>query len=102
VTWKPKWRQRLRVRHSTRALPGIEGMLIEHLSSVAPSSQLGRALQYMQGQSPKLIHSVETCKANGIESYRYLVGLLEKRPIASTADNYSALMPWSMSTAITP
>lgn len=147
ATWKHERRQRLRARYSAHVLAVIEGMLIEHLSGVVPSSQLGRALQYMQGQWPKLVRYVEngtwpisnnlcenairpfvigrkgwlfsdtvagantsanlytlveTCKANGIEPYRYLVWLFKKLPLATKADDFAALMPWSMPLADMP
>jgi transposase len=45
---------------------------------------------------------VETCKANNIEPYRYLVWLFTKLPHASTADDYAALLPWRMGMADWP
>lgn len=36
---------------------------------------------------------IETAKANGLESYRYLVFLLQKLPYANTLDDYKALLP---------
>ncbi|AKM33558.1 transposase (plasmid) [Pandoraea faecigallinarum] len=141
TTWACERRQRLRSRYSARVLAVLEQMLTEHLPGVVPSSQLGRALQYMHGQWPKLVRYVEngawpisnnlcenairpfvigrkgwlfadtvagaqasanlyslvqTCKANGIEPYRYLVWLFKTLPLATTADDYAALTPWSM------
>ncbi|MGU8077258.1 IS66 family transposase [Burkholderia pyrrocinia] len=139
--WKSERRQRLRSRYSARVLAIIERMLVEHLPGVVPSSLLGKALQYMSGQWPKLVRYVgngnwpisnnlcenairpfvvgrkgwlfsdtvagaqasanlyslvETCKANGVEPYRYLVWLFTRLPLAATANDYAALMPWSM------
>jgi transposase len=139
--WEPQRRQRLRVRYSARVLAIIELMMVEHLPGVVPSSLLGKALQYMHGQWPKLARYVEngnwpisnnlcenairpfvvgrkgwlfsdtvagaqasanlyslveTCKANGVEPYRYLVWLFAKLPLATTADDYAALLPWAM------
>lgn len=138
--WKPECRRRLRARYSTRVLGIIERMLVEHLPGVVPSSLLGKALQYLSGQWPKLVRYVEngtwpisnnlcenairpfvvgrkgwlfsdtvagaqasanlyslveTCKANGIDPYRYLVWLFANLPHASTADSYAALLPWA-------
>ncbi|MEI7298206.1 transposase, partial [Paraburkholderia tropica] len=45
--------------------------------------------------SANLYSLVETCKANGIEPYRYLVWLFAKLPLAATVDDYAALLPWS-------
>jgi len=36
-------------------------------------------------------------RANGIEPYRYLVVLFKKLPLAQTADDYEALLPWNIS-----
>ena len=47
--------------------------------------------------SANLYSLVETCKANGIDQYRYPVSLFEQLPLAATADDYAALMPWAMS-----
>ncbi|MBJ9732955.1 IS66 family transposase [Burkholderia cenocepacia] len=56
--WKPERRQRLRARYSARVLTIIERMLVEHLPGVVPSSLLGKTLQYMSGQRPKLVRYV--------------------------------------------
>ncbi|KVE27411.1 hypothetical protein WS67_11590 [Burkholderia singularis] len=138
---------RLRARYSARVLAIIEHMLVAHLPSVVPSSLLGKALQYMSGQWPKLVRYVEngnwpisnnlcenairpfvggrkgwlfsdtvagaqasanlyslveTCKTNGVEPYCYLVWLFVRLPLAATADDYAALLPWSMSVATLP
>ncbi|CAB3801269.1 hypothetical protein LMG28688_05307 [Paraburkholderia caffeinitolerans] len=42
--------------------------------------------------SANLYSLVESCKANGIDPYRYLVWLFTKLPLAVTADDYAALM----------
>jgi transposase len=39
---------------------------------------------------------VQSCKANGIDPYRYLIWLLRCLPLAQTADDYAALLPWNM------
>ncbi len=57
--WESERRRRLRARYSARVLVIIERMLIEHLPGVVPSSLLGKALQYMNGQWPKLVRYVE-------------------------------------------
>lgn len=46
--------------------------------------------------SAYLYSLVETAKANGVEPYRYLVALLKKLPLAETADDYEALLPWRL------
>ncbi|NQW93406.1 MAG: transposase domain-containing protein, partial [Polaromonas sp.] len=33
---------------------------------------------------------------NGINSYRYLCALLVALPLAQTADDYEALLPWNL------
>ena len=50
--------------------------------------------------SANLYSLVETCKANGVEPYRYLVWLFTRLPLAATADDYSDLMSWSMPAAL--
>jgi transposase len=48
--------------------------------------------------SANLYSLIETAKANGIEPYSYLVELFKKLPLAHTADDYEALMPWRIGT----
>lgn len=42
---------------------------------------------------------IETCKANNVEPYRYLLGLFTALPSAQTADDYERLLPWHLSVA---
>ena len=44
--------------------------------------------------SANLYSLVQTCKANGIDSYRYLRALFIALPSATTAEDYEALLPW--------
>lgn len=46
--------------------------------------------------SANLYSLIETCKANGIDPYRYLVGLFRAIPLANSADDYEALLPWRL------
>ncbi len=46
--------------------------------------------------SANLYSLVETCKANGIDPYRYLTWLFQRLPLATTVDDYDALLPWKM------
>jgi transposase len=46
--------------------------------------------------SANLYSLLETCKANGINAYQYLRALLIKLPLAKTADDYEALLPWNI------
>jgi transposase len=46
--------------------------------------------------SANLYSLVETCKANGVDPYAYLVSLFSKLPTAKTADDFEALLPWSL------
>ncbi|MDN3370313.1 IS66 family transposase [Ralstonia pseudosolanacearum] len=46
--------------------------------------------------SANLYSLVETAKANGIDPYQYLVALFKALPLAQTADDYEALMPWRL------
>lgn len=49
--------------------------------------------------SANLYSLVETCKANGIDPYAYLVSLFRKLPAAQSADDFEALLPWHLATA---
>ena len=46
--------------------------------------------------SANLYSLLQTCKVNGINSYRYLQALLAALPLAQTADDYEALLPWNI------
>lgn len=46
--------------------------------------------------SANLYSLVETCKANSLDPYQYLVWLFRKLPLATTVDDYAALLPWAM------
>lgn len=43
--------------------------------------------------SANLYALVETCKANGIDPYRYLTWLFQRLPLAKAVDDYDALLP---------
>src|ERR1700753_1136107 len=44
--------------------------------------------------SLNLYSLIETCKANDVDVYRYLVDLFKALPYAKTADEYESLLPW--------
>jgi hypothetical protein len=46
--------------------------------------------------SANLYSLIETAKAHNVEPYRYLVALFKKLPMAQTADDYEALLPWNI------
>lgn len=46
--------------------------------------------------SANLYSPVETCKANCINPYQYLVWLFTKLPLATSDDGYGALLSWNM------
>jgi hypothetical protein len=46
--------------------------------------------------SANLYSLIETCKAAGIDPYRYLTALFAALPHAVTADDYDALLPWRL------
>ena len=47
--------------------------------------------------SANLYSLIETCKANGVDTYQYLVALFQALPCARTAEDYDALLPWRLS-----
>ncbi|SDD61276.1 IS66 C-terminal element [Paraburkholderia lycopersici] len=46
--------------------------------------------------SANLDSIVESCKANGIDPYRYLRWLFEMLPKATNVGEYAALLPWRL------
>lgn len=49
--------------------------------------------------SANLYSLLQTCKVNGIDGHDYLRKLLIALPMATTADDYEALLPWSIGVA---
>ncbi len=49
--------------------------------------------------SANLYSLLEACKANGADTYPYLVALFKALPRARTADDYEALLPWRLALA---
>ena len=49
--------------------------------------------------SANLYSLLETCKANRVDTYPYLVALFKALPHAKTADDYEALLPWRLTPA---
>jgi transposase len=49
--------------------------------------------------SANLYSLVETCKANGVDVYRYLIALFKALPNAQTAEDYERLLPWHLKAA---
>ena len=46
--------------------------------------------------SANLYSLVETCRANRIDPDHYLHWLFQKLPLATTVEDYDALLPWNM------
>ncbi len=46
--------------------------------------------------SANLYSLIETCKANRIDPYTYLVDLFRELPTAKTAEDFEALLPWNL------
>ena len=44
--------------------------------------------------SANLYSLLQTCKVNQVEPFRYLAALFKALPLAQTADDYEALLPW--------
>ena len=49
--------------------------------------------------SANLYSVLQTCKVNGIDADDYLRKLLIALPVASTANDYDALLPWAIGAA---
>ena len=49
--------------------------------------------------SANLYSIIETCKANGIDPYAYLVSLFRKLPATQTVDDFERLLPWRLANA---
>ena len=44
--------------------------------------------------SANIYSLIETCKANKVDPYRYLIALFTVLPLAKNADDYEQLLPW--------
>jgi transposase len=49
--------------------------------------------------SANLYSLLQTCRANGVNTYEYLKALFKALPAARTADDYDALLPWRIKLA---
>lgn len=45
-------------------------------------------------EGSNLYSLLQTCRANGVNTYEYLKALFVALPKAATADDYEALLPW--------
>lgn len=50
--------------------------------------------------SANLYSLLQTCKVNGVDSYRYLKALFIALPRAQSADDYEALLPWNIALSV--
>ena len=50
--------------------------------------------------SANIYSLIETCKANQIDPNQYLVALFRALPLATTADDYEALLPWRLTVPV--
>jgi len=48
--------------------------------------------------SANIYSLIETCKANGVDPFRYLIALFRLLPLAKAADDYEVLLPWRLAT----
>jgi len=46
--------------------------------------------------SANLYSLIETCKANGIDPYGYLIAVFRQLPLAKTVEDFEALLPWQL------
>lgn len=46
--------------------------------------------------SANLYSLLQTCKVNGVDPHQYLAALFTALPLANTADDYEALLPWQI------
>ena len=49
--------------------------------------------------SANLYSFIETCKANGIEPYGYLIAVFRQLPLAKTVEDFDALLPWQLTSS---
>jgi hypothetical protein len=49
--------------------------------------------------SANLYSLIETCKANRVEPYGYLMAVFRQLPLAKTADDFEALLPWKLTSS---
>ena len=50
--------------------------------------------------SANLYSLIETCKANGIEPYGYLIAVFRQLPLAKTVEDFEALLPWQLTSPV--
>jgi transposase len=50
--------------------------------------------------SANLYSLIETCKANSIEPYGYLIAVFRQLPLAKTVEDFEALLPWQLTSPV--
>lgn len=50
--------------------------------------------------SANLYSLIETCKTNGTEPYGYLIAVFRQLPLAKTAEDFEAMLPWKLTPAV--
>ncbi len=79
---KPEPRQQVRAEQSRLLLAEIEAMFCDTVAGANAGANL---------------YSIaETCKANGVDVYQYLVALFKALPRAQAVDDYEALLAWAV------
>ena len=93
------------VRYLDNAQSAIDKNIVEreHKGAV-----MGRKA-WLFGDTPAGMHAnavlyslVQTCLANGIDPYRYLVTVIERFPAMRTGDEVQALLPWALKSELMP
>lgn len=87
---------------SVRLIPRLDDVWRSQ-AAVLPDCQRSGSNSWMRladaNASANLYSLLQTCRVNGIDSYRYLRTLLIELPRAKTVDDFEALLPWRLSTA---
>jgi hypothetical protein len=71
---------------------------------VPPTSALGKTLGYtigqwlrsVRGRTPISFTLAQSCRANGVAPLAYFEHLYERLPLATTAAELEALLPWNV------
>lgn len=58
-----------------------------------PTTDINKIREKIWTPVQTCIHWIETCKANRVDPYRYLVALFKALPSAKVADDYEQLLP---------
>jgi hypothetical protein len=78
---------------------GLHRVTSSPVTALLPRPSFDESMRdgYVVAEASALLYSlIETAKANNLEPYAYLRCIFDRLPIASSLEDYEALLPWNI------